>query len=184
MCGTCGCDNASIITLTKIGDEINQQHFHLDDAKGSLSDQQRLRGVLDSKRRSGSSKTVIEVGRDILEKNNLSALQNRGVFTARNMLALNLVSSPGAGKTALLEESPGSSPKGHRLLCYRGRPTNRQRCQSNRSNRCTQWCKSILAKDVISKLKMVFYAYKQLDPSGSSLLLIENVGNLVWSSTV
>ncbi|WP_422389075.1 GTP-binding protein [Bradyrhizobium septentrionale] len=45
---------------------------------------------------------VIRVGRDILGKNDRIAADNRALFVADDLLAFNLVSSPGAGKTSLL----------------------------------------------------------------------------------
>ena len=39
----------------------------------------------------------------ILEANNAQAAHNREHFTRHDVLAVNLMSSPGAGKTALLE---------------------------------------------------------------------------------
>jgi hydrogenase nickel incorporation protein HypB len=48
---------------------------------------------------------LIRVEEDILGKNNAIAAKNRGHFAAHGVLALNLVSSPGAGKTALLVSS-------------------------------------------------------------------------------
>lgn len=48
---------------------------------------------------------IVELERDILHKNQLFAERNRGFFTALNITALNLVSSPGSGKTAFLERT-------------------------------------------------------------------------------
>jgi hydrogenase nickel incorporation protein HypB len=45
---------------------------------------------------------IVQVERDILAKNDAIAANNRAYFATRNMLALNLVSSPGSGKTMLL----------------------------------------------------------------------------------
>jgi hydrogenase nickel incorporation protein HypB len=45
---------------------------------------------------------LVRVERDILEKNNRFAAANRALFAAKRALALNLVSSPGSGKTSLL----------------------------------------------------------------------------------
>ena len=45
---------------------------------------------------------TIELEHKILAKNDLIAAQNRGWLKGRNILALNLVSSPGSGKTTLL----------------------------------------------------------------------------------
>ncbi|HTV24548.1 MAG TPA: GTP-binding protein, partial [Polyangiaceae bacterium] len=47
--------------------------------------------------------SVIDLERHLLAKNDKLAERNRGWFSGRDMLALNLVSSPGAGKTSLLE---------------------------------------------------------------------------------
>ena len=52
-----------------------------------------------------SGKKIVEVEKDILHENNLLAQRNRGFFEGRNILALNLVSSPGSGKTSLLERT-------------------------------------------------------------------------------
>ncbi|MGY4372506.1 hypothetical protein ACVWZ3_000145 [Bradyrhizobium sp. i1.3.6] len=49
-----------------------------------------------------SSDRIIQVERDILDKNNRLAADNRARFAADGVLAFNLVSSPGAGKTSLL----------------------------------------------------------------------------------
>ncbi|HUI61477.1 MAG TPA: GTP-binding protein, partial [Steroidobacteraceae bacterium] len=48
---------------------------------------------------------TIELNARILAKNDAIAAQNRAWFAGREILALNLVSSPGAGKTLLLERT-------------------------------------------------------------------------------
>ena len=48
---------------------------------------------------------IVEVETRILRKNDDLAAKNRAWFAGREILALNLVSSPGAGKTALLERT-------------------------------------------------------------------------------
>src|SRR5207302_1741662 len=48
---------------------------------------------------------VVRVEEDVLAKNSRIAERNRGWLAARRVLALNLVSSPGAGKTSLLERT-------------------------------------------------------------------------------
>jgi len=47
----------------------------------------------------------ISVVRDILEANDRIADQNRGLFQENGLLVINLMSSPGAGKTSLLERT-------------------------------------------------------------------------------
>jgi hydrogenase nickel incorporation protein HypB len=48
---------------------------------------------------------IIPVGKDILDINNRLAERNRGFFEARNILVVNMMSSPGSGKTTLLERT-------------------------------------------------------------------------------
>ena len=53
----------------------------------------------------GGEKKVIDLEQDILHENNLLAQRNRGYFEGRNIFAINMVSSPGSGKTSLLEKT-------------------------------------------------------------------------------
>src|ERR1017187_2996052 len=82
MCATCGCDsNGYNIT------HEHEDHQHDDHGQGRHSE------------------TVVSVEKDILYQNNLLAERNRGYFESKNIFALNLVSSPGSGKTSLLEKT-------------------------------------------------------------------------------
>src|ERR1039457_3856594 len=83
MCATCGCDSDGHILIHE-----HELHNHVHDHSHT-----------------GNSKKVVEVEKDILHQNNLLAERNRGYFDAKNILALNLVSSPGSGKTSLLERT-------------------------------------------------------------------------------
>jgi hydrogenase nickel incorporation protein HypB len=49
--------------------------------------------------------SIITIERKVLEKNDAIAQQNRRIFAERHILAINLVSSPGSGKTSLLERT-------------------------------------------------------------------------------
>lgn len=49
--------------------------------------------------------SVITIERKVLEKNDELAGRNRQVFAERGMFVINLVSSPGSGKTSLLERT-------------------------------------------------------------------------------
>ena len=79
MCEDCGCS----ITDSRLETEENLQTVH---ANPQLND----------------SKTV-DVIRKILHKNDHEADHNRAHFEKENILAINLMSSPGSGKTSLLE---------------------------------------------------------------------------------
>jgi hydrogenase nickel incorporation protein HypB len=123
----------------------------------------------------------IAVEQDILSKNNLLAERNRGFFEAKNILALNLVSSPGSGKTSLLERTIKDIGKDIKFYVIEGdqqtmNDANRIDAagapvvQINTGNGCH------LDSDMVNK------AVKQLDIKDKSVLMIENVGNLVCPS--
>ena len=123
----------------------------------------------------------IQVEQDILSKNNLLAERNRGFFEARNILALNLVSSPGSGKTSLLEKTIKELGKEIKFFVIEGdqqtmNDANRIHAagapvvQINTGNGCH------LDSDMVNK------AVKELNVESNSVLMIENVGNLVCPS--
>ncbi|MFM0213466.1 hydrogenase nickel incorporation protein HypB [Paraburkholderia sediminicola] len=116
--------------------------------------------------------------RDILAKNQLLAERNRGWLAGRSILALNLMSSPGAGKTTLLERTihdlGGTLPltviEGDQATlndAERIRATGARVVQINTGTGCH------LDAEMASR------ALTQLDPPMHSVLMIENVGNLV-----
>lgn len=125
-----------------------------------------------------AGKSVIQLEQDILGENNLLAERNRGFFEAKNITAINLVSSPGSGKTTLLEQT---------LVTLKDSVT----CYVIEGDQQTQQdAKRIAATGVpvvqINTGKgchldaaMVNKAAKQLAMSDNALLFIENVGNLV-----
>ena len=105
MCVTCGCsDNADVRVINMDvhnhhahvlpdGTIIEHSHHH-EHHNGTASPQAHLHAKLHG--------NTISLEADILAKNNLLAAQNRGWLKGRNILALNLMSSPGSGKTTLL----------------------------------------------------------------------------------
>ena len=114
----------------------------------------------------------------MLAKNQLLAERNRGWLAGRSILALNLMSSPGAGKTTLLErtiqELGGSVPimviEGDQATlndAQRVRATGARVVQVNTGTGCH------LDAEMASR------ALTQLDPPMHSVVMIENVGNLV-----
>ncbi len=128
--------------------------------------------------RSREANRLVKVEQDILAKNDAHAERNRAWLKARNILALNLVSSPGSGKTTLLaktiEEIRGrksvSVIEGDQQTSFdadRIRQAGAPAIQINTGKGCHL------------DAKMVGDAMMKLDPGENSLLLIENVGNLV-----
>ncbi len=125
-----------------------------------------------------SQARMVKVERDILSKNDAYAEANRAYFRERGIFALNLVSSPGSGKTTLLVRTV-SELRGRHPVCViegdqqtshdadRIRATGVPALQINTGRGCHL--------DAL----MVGQALEQLKPEDNSLVLIENVGNLV-----
>lgn len=87
MCADCGC---SITDHTHEHSHSTHEHNH---AIGNIHANPQL----------NDTKTI-DVITKILDKNDHEAEHNRAHFDAHNVLAINLMSSPGSGKTALLEK--------------------------------------------------------------------------------
>ncbi len=124
---------------------------------------------------------MVQVERDILARNNGYAVQNRRRFDDQGIFALNLVSSPGSGKTTLLcrtiaalqvklSKLPIAVIEGDQQTSHdaeRIRASGAPAVQINTGKGCHL------------DAQMVGHALDELAPADDSLLLIENVGNLV-----
>ena len=98
MCDTCGCDQTdNPVTFKKLGKENDHSHDH-------KHPHTHDHGHDDHNHEHSHSK-VIQIEQDVLNTNNLLAQRNRGYFEAKNIVTLNMVSSPGSGKTTLLEKT-------------------------------------------------------------------------------
>lgn len=121
---------------------------------------------------------TLEVHRAILDKNNRQAERNRGFFRARGMLVLNVVSSPGSGKTTLIRET---------IRLLRGRlkigVIVGDLATDNDARRLREAEAPVVQVTTGTvchlEAEMVARALKELDLAGANLLVIENVGNLV-----
>lgn len=121
---------------------------------------------------------TIRVERDILDKNNSLGAANRAFFAQQQILALNLVSSPGSGKTSILEKTIYDIGSERTISVIEGdqqtlrdaeriQATGAKAIQVNTGTGCHL--------DAL----MIQCALPQLTPPPQSLLFIENVGNLV-----
>lgn len=79
MCKDCGCDITNRIAL----DEEDRHYSYAG--------------------RNEHHKYHLDVHQGIISKNNAIAQQNRNIFQNKHLTVLNLLSSPGSGKTALIE---------------------------------------------------------------------------------
>jgi len=125
-----------------------------------------------------SQARMVQIEEDILGKNNEYAAANRRWLGERDILALNLVSSPGSGKTALLARTiedlkaelgiaviEGDQQTAHDA--ERIRSTGARALQINTGKGCHL------------DAHMVGHALSTLQPETGGVVFIENVGNLV-----
>jgi hydrogenase nickel incorporation protein HypB len=123
-------------------------------------------------------KRTISVERDVLHENNLLAERNRGYFEAKNIFALNLVSSPGSGKTSLLERTLRDLKGRLDFAVIEGdQQTTRDADRIHATG--TKVVQINTGKGCHLDAGMIQNAIKGMKPVENSVLFIENVGNLV-----
>ncbi|MEX0680940.1 MAG: hydrogenase nickel incorporation protein HypB [Balneolales bacterium] len=120
----------------------------------------------------------IRIEQDILAHNDLLAERNRGFLEAKHVSALNLLSSPGAGKTTLLEKTIRSLKGEIGFFVIEG-----DQQSMNDADRIDATGVPVVQINTGSgchlDASMVNRAIKKLELLPDSILLIENVGNLV-----
>ncbi len=120
----------------------------------------------------------VDVVRDILEANDQVAAELNTDFSARGILALNLMSSPGSGKTTLLERTLTDLRDEFSMAVIEGdcqtendarrvAATGARAVQINTNGGCH--LDSDMVRDACQKLGL----------EGTDILVVENVGNLV-----
>jgi len=190
MCTTCGCSDNAKTTVTdmqtgktvEIAHNHNHEHSHDHDHQHQHGDEHTHEHhhahALHSHLHSSIHGTTVSLEADILEKNNRLAERNRGWFEGRNILALNLVSSPGSGKTTLLERTIIDLKEQVSINVIEGdqetindaeriKNTGCKVIQINTGTGCH------LESDMLAR------GLKDLNPPLDSVVMIENVGNLV-----
>jgi hydrogenase nickel incorporation protein HypB len=160
MCATCGCSGGSSST---------DEHEHGADGHGHEHGHGHQHG---------DEARLVRLEQEVLGKNNLLAERNRGWFEGRGIVALNLVSAPGAGKTTLLERTLRALDGAFPVSVIEGdqetsRDADRIRAAGGRAVQINT------GRGCHLDAQMLAGALKQLDPPPRSLVLIENVGNLV-----
>jgi hydrogenase nickel incorporation protein HypB len=160
MCATCGCDSHS----HSIGHDHDHSHSN---SHSHGHDHPHSQG-----------KSVVNIEQDVLHQNNLLAQRNRGYFDAKNILALNLVSSPGSGKTTLLEKTLTDLKGQVEFAVIEG-----DQQTTNDADRIhatgTKVVQINTGKGCHLDAHMVLHAVQGMKLQNDSVLFIENVGNLV-----
>ncbi|RRO18654.1 hydrogenase accessory protein HypB [Saccharopolyspora rhizosphaerae] len=162
MCATCGCGDAGVrISGPEVGAAPAHHHEH---------EHEHGHGH-------GADRTVTLEQR-VLAKNDALAQRNRDRLAEAGIVALNLMSSPGSGKTTLLErtlaEAAGSPPisviEGDQETLFdadRIRATGCRVVQINTGAGCHL------------DAEMLADGLRNLEPPEDSVVVVENVGNLV-----
>jgi len=120
----------------------------------------------------------VSVVKNILEANERIAQENRAIFDEKNLLVFNLMSSPGAGKTSLLEKTIGALKDELRMGVIEG------------DIQSSQDAERIAAMGIPAVQintggachldgNMIRDTFKEFDFDSLDLLVVENVGNLV-----
>jgi hydrogenase nickel incorporation protein HypB len=188
MCSTCGCSagGKSVVTnpdhLHAPGDAggIHQhEHAHAHNDAGHLPvhDHSHAHEHHSHSHEDTDSRTI-RLEQDILAKNNRLAERNRGWFEGRRIFALNLMSSPGAGKTTLLERTIRDLGREFALAVIEGDQETLRDAERIRAT----GCKAVQINTGTGchlNAEMLNRALKELDPPAGSVVMIENVGNLV-----
>jgi hydrogenase nickel incorporation protein HypB len=152
MCDTCGCN-------------VTTGNEHLVRADGKHA-------------KTADGRAAVEVLRSLLGENDHQAAHNRYHFDSYRVLAVNLMSSPGAGKTSLLEATIEAIGKDLRIAVIEGDLETENDAERIRA-------KGVAAIQIATgsachlDAHMVHDALHRLDLTGIDILFIENVGNLV-----
>lgn len=161
MCTTCGCSPEE------------HHHDHGDDLHQHDHDHVAGEAV-------GGRKIAIET--DILARNNRLAAGNRTMFAASKVFVLNLVSSPGSGKTTILEKTLRDLAGTTRSAVVEGD-------QQTDNDAVRIAATGVPVKQINTgaachlDAHMVGHAVAEFDLDNLDLLFIENVGNLVCPSS-
>jgi hydrogenase nickel incorporation protein HypB len=170
MCAHCGCADGTESTMTNLQ---TGRHVHLDAAG-----REYVHEHSHSHSHGQEHPAIIRLEHDVLLKNDRLAEQNRGWLDGRGVRAINLMSSPGAGKTTLLERTIGELGPELGLRVIEGDQETTRDGERIRAAGCNV-VQINTGAGCHLEADMVGRALRQLDPPRGSVVMIENVGNLV-----
>ena len=177
MCRDCGCEPGNQKIFNQIFEKqghaphghFHDGHYHEHSHPGH-DHTDMLHGVEPSR--------TIELGTRVLEKNDVLASKNREFLQKRNVFAVNLISSPGSGKTFLLEKTL----EGLRTRCHSAVLTGDQQTD-NDARRLMGKGAPVAQIQTFSSCHLdaerVAPFLEQIVSEDTQILFIENVGNLV-----
>lgn len=170
MCATCGCSGGEVMVAHHhdygpLGDHHHHAHQHPShDSTPTPRDAGRT--------------ALLRVEQAVLARNDEQAARNRTALGAEHIFAINLVSSPGAGKTTLLERTIREVGESWPIQVIEG---DQETDLDARRIRATG-CRAVQVNTGTGchlDASMVERGLQQLAPLPGSMVIIENVGNLV-----
>jgi hydrogenase nickel incorporation protein HypB len=191
MCTTCGCSDTQQVSYTVPGAPAHthehdghthshdHDHPHHDDHDHDHHhDHHHDHADAPAAVHAGVHGRTVAVEQDILAKNQMLAERNRGWFEGREVLALNLMSSPGSGKTTLLERTVRALAGEVGIYVVEGDQATTNDAERIRATGCAV-IQVNTGTGCHLDADMLARGMQQLNPRPGSLVLIENVGNLV-----
>jgi hydrogenase nickel incorporation protein HypB len=174
MCAICGC-NGEHAHAHDHGHDHEHDHGHSHEHAHGQSHEHGHAHAHDHDHAPGH---LIELEARILAKNDGLAQKNRGWFAGREILALNLVSAPGAGKTTLIERTIADLSGEVPLFVIEG-----DQATANDADRIRKAGAPVVQVNTGTgchlDAEMVARGLAQLRPKPGAAVVIENVGNLV-----
>jgi hydrogenase nickel incorporation protein HypB len=165
MCATCGCSGTAVVRLFPLGhaDHGHQHHEH---------------EIHQHDHPAQGDERTVQLQQKVLAKNDRLAQLNRDWLRQRGVLAINLMSSPGAGKTTLLERTARELEGKMAMSVIEGDQAAMLDAERIRTAGC-QVVQINTGAGCHLDAEMVAEGLRMLDPPGGSVVMIENVGNLV-----
>lgn len=125
--------------------------------------------------------SIITIERKVLEKNDVIANQNRIKFKEKNLFVMNLVSSPGSGKTSIVEKTIEFSRGKFSIGVIEG--DVQTSLDAERVNKFNVPVVQIVTNGGCHlEANLIRDAFKNIVRENFDVLIIENVGNLVCPS--
>lgn len=174
MCVTCGCSDDNETTITNMENQHHHTHTLPDGTVITHAHHHQEPAHIHA----NVHNTTISLEQEILGKNNLLAAQNRGWFKGRNILALNLMSSPGAGKTTLLTRTINDLKDKLNISVIEGDQETTNDAEKIKSTGC-KVVQINTGTGCHLDASMIEKGLQELNPPLNSVVMIENVGNLV-----
>ncbi len=169
MCTVCGCGQGE--------DRIEGKPHHHDHPHGDHGHHYG-QGPARAHAPGMNQSRMVQIEQDILSKNNEYAMANRLLFTHKGILTLNLVSSPGSGKTSLLTRTLEALKNEMSLAVIEGdQETSRDADRIRKTG--VSAIQINTGKGCHLDAHQVGHAVEHLSLDRGSVLMIENVGNLV-----